>query len=141
MTTTDQTTRIGIELEEISRTPHGAMDDGQKQAVQDMLITAGNGVKSGDVVEVVGAVVVYMARTARYEPERLQKAIDRHENGCPLRNGMSGRYAALYPYRWPLVILICVALISPYAGPVLARAIERHIDAGMDAAISKAVQP
>lgn len=139
MTTADQTKRIGIALEETARDQH--MDQGRRESVMDLLITAGTALDNGNVLDAVGGIVVFLSRDARYSDGRVSKVVDAHTAACPLRGAASGRYAALYPYRWPLVVLICVALISPYAGPVLARAIERHIDAGIHAAAKGAITP
>ena len=135
--TTTQKTKIGIALELVARDEHCPQD--QKEAAIDMLLCADQAMNDAPdltvlerlkaLADAVASQGVYLSRLPRHEAARAERLIRTHTVDCPLRNGISGRYAALYPYRWPIVVLVAVLIMSPYAGPVIGRFLERHMDA------------
>lgn len=123
MVTTD---KIGLALEEVVR--EKSLPRATKEAVTDMLTGIREAIDKQDPLAATASIAVYLSRQPVNEQEFVNNAVDTHARKCAVAGGVSGRYAALYPYRWPLVALICVLIMSPYAGPVIGRFLERHID-------------
>ena len=120
-----------MEVEETvrdSRLPHS-----HKEAVMDMLTAAGNATngaadKIQALAEAVEGIAIFLSRQARHEQSRTDHAVSAHATACPLRSGPGGYLGRVYAFRWPIAVVLCVALFSPYAGPALARVIERNVN-------------
>ena len=80
--------------------------------------------KVGAIADALAALLVHQVRRDIRAPGEVRAAIlasvEAHVVACPLRaRNLTGRWAALYPYRWPLVVAAGFVLASPHAPAVL----------------------
>jgi len=107
-----------------------------RDALLDMLLPASiatNGTldKIGALADAVGAQSVYLARRDRRQAQDMADAIKGHVMACPMGKApINGKLAVVFPFRWPLALVICIAMISPYVGPSMQRLADRY--AGQD---------
>lgn len=117
--------RIDHVRQQVIADPH--ISDEHKDAIVDMLLKgkeATNGAedKIAAMADCLGAIAVMIARRELTIPRLVTQAMKEHVSTCAMMQGAGGRFAALFPWRWPLTVVLCVALVSPYVGPVLAKA-------------------
>jgi hypothetical protein len=124
--------KIEDAISEVKHDPRLAAD--HKEALIDMLIPARIAVNGAQdkidaIANAVGAQSVYLARRDRHHAEAIERAIVGHVSGCPLakRPKLPGVLCHVYPFRWPLAVIIMVYMLSPYVGPVMAKLTESNI--------------
>jgi hypothetical protein len=117
---------------------HNSLDpaDETKEPLRDMLLSAReacNGApdKLQAISETIGHVALILARSEMHKADYIDaaatKAVQAHTSSCPLRGTVSGKAAVLYPFRWPIAVVLCVGMIV-LGGDRLWTLIERHSD-------------
>jgi len=80
--------------------------------------------KVGAIADALAALLIHQVRRDIRAPGEvrtaIQESVEAHVVACPLRaRNLTGRWAALFPYRWPLVVAAGFVLASPHAPAVI----------------------
>ena len=109
-----------------------------KEAMLDMLLpsslaTNGCSDKIGAIANAIGAQSIYLARRDRHINSIISMAISEHVKACPMASpSMAGKLGILYPFRWPLAVILAVAMLSPYVGPAVKEMADKYIGQDKD---------
>lgn len=103
--------------------------------------TNGNPNKLEHMASALAHMGIIMARHELITPALIEGMVEKHTSACPLRSAVGGKWAKVYPFRWPAALVLCVALVSPYVGPVVAKALEKHGAAVAGKVVSMEVKP
>jgi hypothetical protein len=105
-----------------------------RESMLDMLLPAsiaanGTSDKIGAIANAIGAQSIYLARRDRHISSIISTAISEHVRVCPMATPvMAGKLGILYPFRWPLAVILAVAMLSPYVGPVVKDVAKEHFE-------------
>ena len=104
-----------------------SIDDDHKDALADLIRStehASNGApdKIDAMSQVMGHLVLCYVRGELRMPARVKREVAAHVADCPLRGGtVAGTVAAtckaIAPVAWPMGLVACAAIFSPYIGP------------------------
>jgi len=127
MAESDIKRRIALTLAQVAEAKE--LDHDHRDALSDMLVSAESAANgTPDKIEAIARatanIAIVISRGELRGPHVLATALENHTLACPMRAPTVGRLAALYPFRWPLAVIVAAAVFSPFVGPAIAKVVQ-----------------